>query len=124
MMTTTTSGDRMTTDDMADGQMVGDLRLPDDLASPRLLVELSEAAHAALRAAQQGWVAHLEDGPGEAESPVTYGDPSESRVAAQVAATAMVEHLKAVAFARPAKLPPDPVAQVPGGLRYKLDWSF
>lgn len=98
--------------------------LPEDLDSPRLLVERTEAAHAALRAAQQGWEAKLEDGPGEAESPTTYEDPSESRVAAQVAATAIVEHLNAVEFARPARLAPELVAKVLTGLRYKPGWSF
>lgn len=112
------------TDDDRHGNEAVELRLPDDLGSPRLLVELAEAAHAALRAAHQGWEAKLEDGPGEAESPITYENPSESRVAAQVAATAVVEHLKAVEFARPAILPVELVAKVLSGLRYKPGWSF
>jgi hypothetical protein len=103
---------------------VGDLRLPDDLGSSRLLIELAGAVHAALRAAQQGWEATREDGPGEADSPVTYENPSDSRVAAQVAATAVVERLRAVQFARPARLPVELVAKVLAGLRYKPGWSF
>ena len=114
----------MADDDGPDDEVVGELLLPDDLGSPRLLVELTEAAHAALRAAQQGWEAQLEDGPGEAESPITYENPSESRVAAQVAATAIVERLQAVEFARTARLAPPLVAKVLGGLRYKPGWSF
>ena len=110
--------------DQQDDEMVGELLLPDDLGSPRLLVELTEAAHGALRAAQQGWQVKLEDGPGEAESPITYENPSESRVAAQVAATAIVEHLRAVEFARTARLAPQLVAKVLTGLRYKPGWSF
>jgi hypothetical protein len=124
MITSTTRGATMTADDTSPDELVRALSLPEDLGSPRLLVELAEAVHAALRAAQQGWVAKLEDGPGEADSPVTYEDPSDSRVAAQVAATAVVEHLRAVEFARPAKLPPDLVAKVLGGLRYKPGWTF
>jgi hypothetical protein len=125
MMVTATSGAlKMTDENQGSDVVAGELRLPDDLGSPRLLVELTEAAHAALRAAQQGWEARLEDGPGEAESPVTYENPSESRVAAQVAANAMVEHLKAVEFARPARLAPQLVAKVLTGLRYKPGWSF
>ena len=69
-------------------------------------------------------LATQEDGPGEAESAVRYEDPSQSRVAAQVAATAVVEHLKAVEFARPATLPVDQVATVLAGLRYKPGWTF
>ena len=122
--TTTTSGATMTADETPVDEVVADLRLPDDLRSPRLLVELTEAVHAALRAAQQGWLATQEDGPGEAESPVRYEDPSQSRVAAQVAATAVVEHLTAVEFARPAALLLDQVAKVLGGLRYKPGWRF
>lgn len=124
MITSTTSGATMPASDPPSDELAATLRLPDDLASPRLLVELAEAVHAALRAAQQGWVAKLEDGPGEADSPVTYEDPSDSRVAAQVAATAMVEHLKAVEFARPARLAPQLVAKVLAGLRYKPGWAF
>jgi hypothetical protein len=125
MMVTSTSGaSTMTDDDQRSDEVAGELRLPEDLDSPRLLVELAEAAHAALRAAQQGWEARLEDGPGEAESPITYEDPSESRVAAQVAATAIVEHLNAVEFARTARLASQLVAKVLGGLRYKPGWSF
>jgi hypothetical protein len=84
------------------------LRLPEDLGSPRLLVELAEAAHAALRAAQQGWVAELEDGPGESDSPVTCDDLSDSRVAAQVAAR-WSNRGGAVGFATP------PEKQTPDG---------
>ena len=114
----------MATDEDRTDEVVEDLLLPDDLGSPRLLVELAEAVHAALRAAQQGWVAVAEDGPGEAESPITYENPADSRVAAQVAATAVVEHLKAVEFARPAALAPQLVAKVLARLRYKPGWTF
>lgn len=114
----------MSSDESDAGDMAGDLRLPEDLDSPRLLVELTEAVHAALRAAQQGWLATAEGGPGGDESPVRYENPSESRVAAQVAATAMVEHLKAVEFARPARLPVELVGKVLAGLRYKPGWRF
>ena len=124
MMMTTTSGATMTADETPAGEVVADLALPADLGSPRLLVELTEAVHAALRTAQQGWEATREDGPGEAESPVRYENPSESRVAAQVAATAAVEHLRAVEFARPARLAPELVAKVLTGLRYKPGWTF
>jgi hypothetical protein len=123
-MTSTTSGATMTADDTPADEVVADLRLPADLGSPRLLVELTEAVHAALRAAQQGWEATREDGPGEAQSPVRYENLSESRVAAQVAATAAVEHLRAVEFARPARLAPELVAKVLAGLRYKPRWTF
>lgn len=123
MSMSTTERSPMTEPDAPPDELAGTLRLPEDLGSPRLLVELAEAVHAALRA-QQGWVAKLEDGPGEADSPVTYEDPSDSRVAASVAATAVVEHLRAVEFARPARLAPELVARVLGGLRYKPGWSF
>ena len=102
-ITGTQTGATMPTDETAADEVTGELRLPDDLGSPRLLVELTEAAHAALRAAQQGWVAHLEAGPGEDESGLRYEDPSMSRVAAQAAATAIVERLAAVEFARTAR---------------------
>ena len=125
MNRTSSTGVQPTSDVSASGEAVlDDLRLPNDLGSSRLLVELAEAVHAALRAAQQGWAAKVEDGPGEAGSPVTYEDPSDSRVAAQVAATAVVERLRAVHFARPAGLPVELVAKVLTGLRYKAGWSF
>jgi hypothetical protein len=124
MILSPTTGATMTNDDTPADEVVERLSLPDDLGSPRLMVELAEAAHAALRAAQQGWVARMEDGPGEADSPVTYEDPSGSRVSAQVAVTAVIEHLQAVEYARPAKLPPELVAKVLSGLRYKPGWTF
>jgi hypothetical protein len=57
MMTTTTTGAAMTPDESSGEEVVNDLRLPDVLESPRLLVELTEAVHGALRAAEQGWLA-------------------------------------------------------------------
>jgi hypothetical protein len=113
----------MPTEDQPD-ELVASLRLPDHLGSSRPLVELTEAAHAALRAAQQGWAAHLKAGPGEADSQVIYEDPSMSRVAAQVATTGIVEALQAVEFARPARLAPQLVGKVLAGLRYKPGWTF
>jgi hypothetical protein len=109
----------MTSDEDAADQTVDAPRLPADLTSRRLLVELAEAVHAALRAAQQAWAVRPEAGSGEAESPVTYEDPSESRVAAPVAAGAVIEHLQGVEFARPAGLAPELVGRVSAGLRYE-----
>jgi hypothetical protein len=101
---------------------VADLALPDDLGSPRLLTELTKRSTPRCGRRQQGWLATMEDGPGEAESGCA--TTSESRVAAQGRCHRHGRTRPGREFARPGKLPADLVARVLSGLRYKPGWTF
>jgi hypothetical protein len=110
--------------DAEDAVVAAGMGVAEQLNTPQFLVGLTEAVHAALRAAQYGWAATQEDGPGEAERPYRYENPADSRVAAQVAASAMVEHLRGQCFARAAAVPPELVGKVLFRVRYKPGWRF